>query len=68
MNAFKEQYDCQIEDFTINEEYVKYKERQTSASVWYKAAPVGRNTLAKQMKTIASIATLDGKFTKFKWT
>ena len=31
--------------------------------MWYKAVPVGRNTLAKQMKTIASIASLDGKFT-----
>ena len=61
MNAFKEQYDCQIEDFTVNEKYVEYKERQTS--VWYKAVPVGRNTLAKQMKTIASIATFDRKFT-----
>ena len=29
MRAFKEQYDCQIEDFTVNEEYVEYKERQT---------------------------------------
>ena len=29
MRAFKEQYDCQIEDFTVSEEYVKYKERQT---------------------------------------
>ena len=31
--------------------------------MWYKAVPVGRNTLAKQMKTIASIASLDRKFT-----
>ena len=30
MRAFKGQYDCQIEDFTVNEEGgVKYKERQT---------------------------------------
>ena len=96
MRAFKEQYDCQIE------EYVEYKERQTknrqgdegssrkrtrkyntkiwkgdkvpgnffltpvdgpTTNVWYKAVPMGRNTLAKQMKTIASIASLDGKFT-----
>ena len=28
MRAFKEQYDCQI-DFTVSEEYVEYKERQT---------------------------------------
>ena len=122
MRAFKEQYDCQIEDFTVNEEYVEYKERQTknrrdegssrkrarkyntkiwktdggerdpyrasveyvchrpqddkvpgnffltpvdgpTTNVWYKAVPVGRNTLAKRMKTIASIASLDGKFT-----
>ena len=123
MRAFKEQYDCQIEDFTVSEEYVEYKERQTknrqgdegssrkrarkyntkiwktdggerdpyrafveyvghrpqgdkvpgnffltpvdepTTNVWYKAVPVGRNTLAKQMKTIASIASLDGKFT-----
>ena len=34
-----------------------------TTNVWYKAVPVGRNTLAKQMKTIASIASLDGKFT-----
>ena len=123
MRAFKEQYDCQIEDFTVNEEYVEYKERQTknrqgdegssrkrarkyntkiwktdrgerdpyrafveyvghrpqgdkvpgnffltpvdgpTTNVWGKAVPMGRNTLAKQMKTIASIASLDGKFT-----
>ena len=25
MRAFKEQYDCQIEDFTVNEEYVECK-------------------------------------------
>lgn len=123
MRAFKEQYDCQIEDFTVNEEYVEYKERQTknrqgdegssrkrarkyntkiwktdggetdpyrafvkyvghrpqgdkvpgnffltpvdgpTTNVWYKAVPVGRNKLAKQVKTIASIVSLDGKFT-----
>ena len=34
-----------------------------TTNVWYKAVPVGRNTLAKQMKTIAYIASLDGKFT-----
>ena len=34
-----------------------------TTNVWYKAAPVGRNTLAMQMKTIASIASLYGKFT-----
>ena len=33
-----------------------------TTNVWYKAIPVGRNTLAKQMKTIAYIASLDGKF------
>ena len=32
-------------------------------NVWYKAVPEGRNALAKQMKTIAYIASLDGKFT-----
>ena len=123
MRALKEQYDCQIEDFTVNEEYVECKERQTknpqgdegsrrkrarkyntkiwktdggerdpyrafveyvghrpqgdkvpgnffltpvdgpTTNVWYKTVPVGRNTLAKEMKTIASIASLDGKFT-----
>ena len=34
-----------------------------TTNVWYKAVPVGRNTLAKQVKTIASIASLDGKLT-----
>ena len=34
-----------------------------TTNVWYKAIPVGRNTLAKQMKTIAYIASLNGKFT-----
>ena len=34
-----------------------------TTNVWYKAVSMGRNTLAKQMKTIASIASLDGKFT-----
>jgi len=29
MRAFKEQYDCQLDDFTITEQYVEYKERQT---------------------------------------
>ena len=29
MRAFKEQYDFQIEDFTVNEEHVEYKERQS---------------------------------------
>jgi len=32
-------------------------------NVWFKMVPVGRNTLAKQMQSIASIASLDGKFT-----
>ena len=31
MRAFKEQYDCQIEDFTAGEEYVEYKESQTKS-------------------------------------
>ena len=31
--------------------------------MWYKAVPEGRNALAKQMKTIAYIVSLDGKFT-----
>ena len=34
-----------------------------TTNVWYKAVPLGRNTLAKQMKTIAFITSLDGKFT-----
>ena len=34
-----------------------------TTNVWYKAVPVDRNTLAKQVKTIAYIASLDGKFT-----
>lgn len=29
MRAFKEQYDCQIEDFIVSEGYVEYKKRQT---------------------------------------
>ena len=29
MRAFKEQCDCQVEDFIVKEEYVEYKERQT---------------------------------------
>ena len=33
------------------------------SNVWYKMVPIGRNTLAKQMQSIASIASLDGKFT-----
>ena len=122
MRAFKEQYDCLLQDFTITDQYVEYKERQTknrqgdegssrknarkynnkiwktdggerdpyraftkyvehrpkgenvpenffltplakpTSSSWYKAVPVGRNTLAKMMQKIASIACLDGKF------
>ena len=34
-----------------------------TTNVWYKAVSVDRNTLAKQVKTIAYIASLDGKFT-----
>ena len=34
-----------------------------TTNVLYKAVPVGPNTLAEQMKTIAYIASLDGKFT-----
>ena len=29
MRAFKEQYDCLLQDFTIIDQYVEYKERQT---------------------------------------
>ena len=36
-----------------------------TTNVWYKAVPVGRSTLPKQMKTIGYIASLDGKFTKW---
>ena len=36
-----------------------------TTNVWYKTVPVGRSTLPKQMKTIAYIASLDGKFTKW---
>jgi hypothetical protein len=123
MRGVKEQYDCQIEDFTITEQYIEYQERQTKnrqgdegsgrkrarkynnkiwrtdggerdpyrafveyvdhrpkgdkvssnfylspvdnpkSKVWFKMTPIGKNTLAKQMKIIASIASLDGKFT-----
>ena len=34
-----------------------------TSNIWYKAVPVGRNTLSKMMQKIASIASLDGKFT-----
>lgn len=37
--------------------------KNPTSSVWYKTIPVGQNTLGKQMKSIASIASLDGKFT-----
>ena len=30
MRAIKEQYDCQMQDFTTTEEYAEYKERQTN--------------------------------------
>ena len=123
MRGFKEQHDCQLSDFTVTEQYIEYKERQTKnrqgdeptatkrarkynnkiwrtdggerdphrafieyighrpkgdnvpgnfylspvdspkSNVWYKMVPIGRNTLAKQMQSIASIASLDGKFT-----
>ena len=33
------------------------------SEVLYKTVPIVRNTLVKQMQSIASIATLDGKFT-----
>ena len=36
-----------------------------TSSSWYKAVPVGRNTLVKMMQKIASIACLDGKFTNY---
>ena len=123
MRGFKEQHDCQLGDFIVTEQYIKYKERQTKnrqgdeptvtkrarkynnkiwrtdggkrdphrafikyvdhhpkgdnvpgkfylspvdspkSNVWYKMVPIGRNSLAKQMQSIASIASLDGKFT-----
>ena len=123
MRGFKEQHDCQLNDFTVTEQYIEYKERQTKnrqgdeptatkrarkynnkiwrtdggerdphrafieyvghrpkgdnvpgnfylspvdspkSNVWYKMVPIGRNTLAKQMQSIASIASLDGKLT-----
>lgn len=116
MRGFKEQHACQLIDFTVTEQYIEYKERQTKnrqgdeptatkrarkynnkiwrtddgerdpqrafieyvghrpkgdnvpgnfylspvdspkSNVWYKIVPVGRNTLAKQMQSIASIA------------
>ena len=123
MRGFKEQHDCQLSDFTVTEQYIEYKERQTKnrqgdeptatkrarkynnkiwrtdggerdphrafieyighrpkgdkvpgnfylspvdspkSNVWYKMVSIGRNTLAKHMQSIASIASLDGKFT-----
>ena len=32
-------------------------------NIWYKVVPIGRNTLGKQMQSIASIDPLDCKFT-----
>ena len=29
MRGFKEQHDCQLSDFTLTEQYIEYKERQT---------------------------------------
>ena len=29
MRGFKEQHDCQLSDFTVTEQYIEYKERQT---------------------------------------
>ena len=123
MRGVKEQHDCQLSDFTVTEQYIEYKERQTKnrqgdeptatkrarkynnkiwrtdggeldphrafieyvghrpkgdnvpgslflspvhnpkSNVWYKTVPIGINTLAKEMQIIASIASLDGKFT-----
>ena len=121
MRAFKEQYDCLIQDFTVTNQYVEHKVRQTknrqgdegssrksarkynriwktdggerdpyqafteyvahcpkgetdhgnffltpldkpTSNIWYKTVPVSRNTLAKMMQKIASIASLDRKF------
>ncbi|KAK3740642.1 hypothetical protein QZH41_000145 [Actinostola sp. cb2023] len=124
MRGVKEHYDCQIQDFTITDQYIEYNERQTknrqgdegcarkrarkytnkiwrtdggeqdpyrafveyvthrpksddanvpdnfyltpidktTSEVWYKKCPIGKNTLAKFMKTIASTAELTGKF------
>ncbi|KAK3731509.1 hypothetical protein QZH41_008540 [Actinostola sp. cb2023] len=118
MRGVKEHYDCQIQDFTITDQYIEYNERQTknrqgdegcarkrarkytnkiwrtdggeqdpyrafveyvthrpksddanvpdnfyltpidktTSEVWYKKCPIGKNTLAKFMKTIASTA------------
>ena len=124
MRAFKEQYDCLIKDFTVTNQYVEYKERQTknrqgdegssrksarkynnkiwktdggerdqyrafieyvarrpegetvpgnffltpldksTSNIWYKAVPVGRNTLAKMMQKIHRV--LGRKIHEFK--
>jgi len=37
--------------------------KKPTSNILYKMVPVGRNTLAKQTKDIASTASLDGKFT-----
>ncbi|KAK3753088.1 hypothetical protein QZH41_001787 [Actinostola sp. cb2023] len=120
MRGVKEHYDCQIQDFTITDQYIEYNELQTknrqgdegcarkrarkytnkiwrtdggeqdpyrafveyvthrpksddanvpdnfyltpidktTSEVWYKKCPIGKNTLAKFMKTIASTAEL----------
>ena len=29
MRGFKEQHDCQLSDFTVTEQYIEYKDRQT---------------------------------------
>ncbi|KAK3728377.1 hypothetical protein QZH41_006206, partial [Actinostola sp. cb2023] len=120
MRVVKEHYNCQIQDFTITDQYIEYNERQTknrqgdegcarkrartytnkiwrtdggeqdpyrafveyvthrpksddanvpdnfyltpidktTSEVWYKKCPIGKNTLAKFMKIIASTAEL----------
>ena len=123
MRGFNEQPDSQLSDFTVTEQYIKYKEQQAKnrlgeeltatkrarkynnkiwrmdggerdphrafiehvghcpkgdnvpgnfylsqvdspkSYVWYKMVPTGRNTLAKQMQSIAFIASMDSKFT-----
>ena len=46
MRAFKEQYDCQIEDFTVSEEYVKYTKnaKQRTVKVTKEARGNGRES------------------------
>ena len=44
MRAIKKQYDCQMENFTITEQYVEYKEHQTKNAKETKGVRNGRES------------------------